>query len=111
MTAFRVEYAIFGSFVILSGLVMIVTYSLTNPWWRSHLGRMMVTYASAEILMSTLLMVTIEFQVSPIWFRDVWFALQTAVGLCLCYQTSAIIRLHRETKREKITKVGRHGRL
>lgn len=105
MTAFKVEYAIFGSFVILSGLMMIVTYSVTNPWWRTHLGRMMITYATAEICMSTLLMITIEFQIAPVWFRGVWFALQSAVGLCLCYQTWTIIRLHRETKREKIRQV------
>lgn len=100
MSAFQVEYSIFGSFVILSGLVMIIAYSLTNPWWRSHLGRMMITYAVAEIFMSTLLMITIDFQVAPVWFRGVWFALQSAVGFCLCYQTYTIISIHRALRRD-----------
>jgi hypothetical protein len=98
MIAFQIEYAIFGGFVILAGLVMIIAYSLTNPWWTTHLGRMMVTYATAEICMSTLLMITVEFQINPVWFRGVWFGLQSAVGLCLCYQTWTIIRLHQKTR-------------
>lgn len=103
MIAFKIEYAIFGSFVIVSGLVMIITYSLTNPWWKSHLGRMMIAYATAEILMSSLLMITIEFQISPTWFRGVWFALQSIVGLCLSYQTYEIIRLHRRMQTGEAT--------
>lgn len=101
MTSFQIEYLIFGSYVIVAGLVMITTYSLTNPWWRSHLGRMMIAYASAEILMSTLLMMTVELHVSPTWFRGVWFVLQAIVGTTLVYQTATIIRLHRAVQRER----------
>lgn len=100
MTAFRIEYAVFGSLVILSGLAMIITYSVTNPWWKTHIGRMMVTYAAAEICMSTLLMVTIEFQIAPVWFRGVWFALQSLVSICLTYQTWTIVRIHRQLRRD-----------
>ena len=100
MTGFQIEYLVFGSFVILSGLAMVLSYSLTNPWWRSHLGRMLVTYALAEIGMSTILMVTVEFHTSPVWFRTVWFVLQTMVGIALTYQTHVIIKVHRQQQRE-----------
>lgn len=99
MTGFQIQYMIFGTYVIVSGMCMVLVYSLTNPWWRSHLGRMMVTYAGAEICMSALLMITVEFQVSPHWFRAVWFALQTVVGSVLVFQTHTILKLHREAVR------------
>lgn len=95
------EYLVFGSFVILSGLAMVISYSLTSPWWRSHLGRMMITYALAEIGMSTLLMVTVEFSVSPAWFRTVWFVLQTMVGTALTYQTYVIFKVAREVRQQR----------
>lgn len=100
MTSFQWEYLVFGSFVILSGLAMVIAYSLTNPWWRSHLGRMLITYALAEIGMSTVLMITVEFHTSPIWFRAVWFVLQTMVGVALSYQTYVIIKTARQQRQE-----------
>lgn len=102
MHAFEIEYSIFGGFVILAGLTMIVAYSVTNPWWRTHLGRMMVTYAAAEVAMSSLLMFTVVFHWAPHWFRAIWFGLQTVVGLTLCYQTFTIVRLHLERRRGEV---------
>lgn len=101
MTSFEIMYAIFGSFVTSAGIVMVITYSLTNPWWKTHLGRMMITYAIAEIIMSGLLMFTVLTHISPEWFRGVWFALQTIVGMTFWFQTSVIIRLHREKRRKE----------
>lgn len=101
MTSFQWEYLIFGSYVILSGVAMIVSYSLTNPWWRSHLGRMMITYALAEIGMSTILMITVELRVNPVWFRTVWFVLQTMVGTALTYQTYVIFKVAREVRQQR----------
>jgi peptidoglycan biosynthesis protein MviN/MurJ (putative lipid II flippase) len=101
MSAFQEEYLAFGSFVISAGVIMVVVYSLTNPWWRNHIGRMMVTYAVAEILMSTLLMATIVWHVGPHWFRSVWFTLQAVVGCTFWFQTVTIIRLHLRSKRER----------
>lgn len=96
MHAFEIEYSIFGGFVMLAGLAMIITYSVTNPWWSNWLGRMMIAYASAEVAMSGVLMFTVVFHVAPHWFRAVWFALQSVVGLTLAFQTYTIIRLHRQ---------------
>jgi len=105
MHAFEWAYLFFGSFIILSGIMMIVTYTLTNPWWRTHLGRMMITYAVAEILMSTLLMVTVVAHFSPLWFRGVWFALQVTVGCTFVFQTVTILKLHRAKRtREQETR-------
>ena len=101
MTHFQIEYLIFGSFVISAGVIMVLVYSLTNPWWRNHVGRMLVTYAVAEILMSTLLMVTIVWQWSPHWFRLAWFTLQVIVGCTFWFQTILIIRLHHRVKRRQ----------
>lgn len=82
----------------MAGLTMITTYTATNPWWRTHIGRMMVIYASAEIGMSMILMLAVADHVGPRWFGPVWlpwFALQVIVGGCFVYQTIVIIRLYR----------------
>jgi hypothetical protein len=100
VSGFELAYLIFGSFLISAGVIMVTTYTITNPWWRSHLGRMMIVYAMAEILMSTLLMVSIVGHVAPHWFRGVWFVLQTTVGCTFWYQTFTIIKLHLRTRRE-----------
>jgi hypothetical protein len=96
VTGFEIAYLCFGSFIVLAGLIMIATYSLTNRWWQTHVGRMMVTYAAAEVLMSLLLTVTIVLHLHPIWFRGAWFVLQLIVGATFCYQTAAIVKLHRQ---------------
>lgn len=98
MHTFEVLYLIFGSFITLSGVMMIVTYSLTNPWWRTHLGRMMITYAAAEVIMSTLLLSAVVWNFSPAWFRAAWFVLQVVVGGTFCFQTVTIIKLHRQRR-------------
>lgn len=100
MSDFQIMYACFGGFLTLSGIIMVITYSLTNPWWTNQLGRMMIAYAVAEILMSVLILTTVLFQFAPYWFRFAWFGLQTVIGSTFCYQTSVIIRLHRSKRRE-----------
>lgn len=98
MTRFEVAYLCFGSFIISAGMAMVTTYSLTNPWWRTHLGRMMITYAVAEIGMSALLMSAVVWHVSPHWFRLVWFGLQAAVGGTFWFQTFTILRFYRQRR-------------
>ncbi len=95
MNSFETTYTIFGSFVISAGVVMIITYSLTNPWWRGHIGRMLVTYAAAEVIMSALLVSAVVWHTSPHWFRAAWFTLQTVVGCTFWFQTATIVRLYR----------------
>jgi len=96
MVPFEIMYLIFGGHLVLSGVSMVVAYSLSYPWWREHLGRMLVTYAVAEILMSVLLLVTVVGHVSPHWFRAVWFALQVIVSGTFWFQFATIIRLRRQ---------------
>jgi hypothetical protein len=93
VNSFQILYLCFGGFVIVSGLVMIGTYTLSYRWWRDLVGRMMVTYAGAEIVMSFLLLLAVVFQVGPHWFRALWFILQGIVGGCFCFQTWTILRL------------------
>jgi len=101
MNDFEIAYLIFGTFVIISGVTMIVTYTATNPWWKDHLGRMMIAYAATELAMSSLLLITVEFHTGPHWFRIAWFCLQTILGLCFCYQTRLIVNIHRQRRRER----------
>lgn len=98
MTGYEILYAFTGSYIILSGLAMILAYSLTNPWWTNQYGRMLITYAVAEIFMSALLMAAVILHLNPWWFRYTWSSLQVVVGSVLCYQTVAIIRLHRKQR-------------
>lgn len=101
MTAFEILYLVFGSFVTSAGLVMITTYSLTNPWWKTHLGRMMVTYAMAEVLMSLMLLLAVVGHMNPAWFRTAWFILQVTVGCTFWFQTITIIKLYRSKRRSE----------
>lgn len=95
MSGFETAYLCFGSFVVGSGLAMITTYSLAYPWWRTHVGRMMITYAAAEVLMSLILLLAVVGHVSPAWFRLVWFGLQLVVGCTFTFQTGMILMLRR----------------
>lgn len=94
-------YLCFTGFLVASGLVMIVTYSLNYPWWRSWLGRIVIIYASAEIGMSAILCLAVVWQTNPVWFRGVWFALQSIVGITFCAQTAVIVRLRRGRRQQE----------
>lgn len=104
MQTFELLYLVFGGYLALAGLAMVTAYSLTNPWWRSHLGRMLVIYALAEVAMSTLLTSTVVWHFNPYWFRVVWFFLIGIVGLTLTYQTMTIIKLHRQRRARERTR-------
>lgn len=105
MSDFEILYLIFGSFVSGAGITMIATYSASYPWWRDHVGRMMITYAAAEVLMSVILLVTVVGHVSPFWFRAVWFGLQLIVGGTFCFQTVTIVRLRRQRRAQERSNV------
>ena len=100
MTGYEKLYAATGSYIILAGVLMIVVYRITTPWWRNPYGRMLITYAVAEIAMSVLLMAAVLGHLNPWWFRYAWSVLQVIVGSVLCYQTFAIIKLHRSSRGE-----------
>lgn len=95
MNSFEILYLCFGGFVCLAGATMIVVYTVAYPWWRDHLGRMMVTYAAAEVAMAAILLLAVVAHIGPHWFRVLWFILQAVVGGCFCYQTWTIIALQR----------------
>lgn len=101
MDDFVLMYMCFTGFLITSGLAMIVTYSLSYPWWRDWLGRLVIIYASAEIGMSAILLAAVVFRINPTWFRAAWFALQIIIGLVFCAQTAAIVRLRRGRRRRR----------
>lgn len=103
MDAFRIAYLVFGTSICVSGLTMIVTYSRAFPWWRDPIGRMMVVYAGAEVIMSALLTITVVTRSGPHWFRTIWFLLQVVLTFCFIYQTRTILKL----KRERETDAGR----
>ena len=95
MDAFRIFYLIFGSAICITGTMMILTYSRSFPWWKDPIGRMMIVYAGAEVLMSALLTITVVTQISPHWFRLAWFILQVVLSGCFVYQTLTIKQLKR----------------
>lgn len=92
---FIAMYLCFTGFLVTSGLTMIATYTLSYPWWRSWLGRIVIIYASAEIGMSVILCLAVVWHTNPAWFRGVWFALQGTVGATFCVQTATIVKLRR----------------
>ncbi len=96
MDLFRVIYLVFGSTICVTGTFMILTYTRAFPWWRDPVGRMMIVYAGAEVLMSALLTITVVTQSGPHWFRAVWFILQGVLSACFVYQTLTIRKLKRE---------------
>jgi uncharacterized membrane protein len=92
-------YLASGSFTCLAALVMLTVYSLTTNWWRTHLGRMMATYAVAETGMAAIFVAGVSFHINPHWFRWAWIGLQVTVGIVLWYQTITIIRLNRSVRK------------
>jgi len=92
-------YLCFTGYLVTSGLTMIVTYTVSYPWWKEWLGRLVIIYASAEIGMSAILCQAVVFHSNPSWFRGVWFALQTLVGSTFVAQTAIIVRLRRGRRR------------
>jgi hypothetical protein len=92
-------YLASGSFTCLAAIVMLTVYSFTTNWWRTHLGRMMATYAVAETGMSAIFVAGVSFHINPYWFRWVWISLQVTVGLVLWYQTFTIFRLNRSVRK------------
>jgi hypothetical protein len=99
VTTIEIVYGISGAFVALAGIAMMVTYTLTNPWWNNHTGRMLMTYAVAETGMAAIFALAIMGHLNPIGFRWVWVTLQATVGVVLCYQTAMILRIHRRARR------------
>lgn len=100
MKGIELTYAMSGSFTTLAGTVMIIAYSLSAPWWRSHTGRMLVSYAIAETGMSAIFAAATTFHINPVWFRVVWVGLQATVGVVLWYQTAMIIKFNRQSTKE-----------
>lgn len=101
MSTIEVIYGVSGSFTCLAGLAMMTAYTLTARWWRSHTGRMLVTYAVAETGMSAIFAAAVVLKLDPVWFRYTWVGLQITVGMVLWYQTGMIIRLHRRKEEQE----------
>ncbi len=101
MDAFRVAYLIFGSAICITGAMMILTYTRSFPWWKDPVGRMMIVYAGAEVIMSALLTITVVTQTGPHWFRLVWFILQVVLSGCFVYQTLTIKKLRRDQEAQR----------
>lgn len=93
-------YLISGSFTSAAAFFMIVIYSLTNPWWTNHVGRMLITYAVAEMGMSMIFALAIGFHINPVLFRYLWVGLQAVVGCVLWGQTWIIFTLWRRRRRQ-----------
>lgn len=92
-------YLISGSFTSAAAFFMILVYSLTNPWWTNHVGRMLITYAVAELGMSLIFALAIGFHVNPVLFRYLWVGLQAVVGGTLWLQTWMIFLLWRRKRK------------
>lgn len=101
MNSLELTYLISGGFTATAGMVMLAVYSLSTSWWRSHTGRMLVTYAVAETGMSTIFALAVSLHINPVWFRVVWVGLQVTVGLALWYQTAMIVILNRSEKEKE----------
>lgn len=100
MNSTEIVYLASGGFTATAGSVMLIVYSLSTKWWRSHTGRMLVSYAVAETGMSAIFAAAVALHINPVWFRVVWVGLQATVGLVLWYQTAMIVILNR-TQEEK----------
>lgn len=99
--AVELLYLYSGFFTSAAGLLMMITYSLTNPWWRTQVGRMLITYAVAETGMSFIFAMIIGFHINPTVFRYVWVGLQFTVGCTLWFQTGVIIQLYLSRRRNR----------
>lgn len=94
-------YLFSGIFTSLAAFLMIVIYTLTNPWWTNHVGRMLITYAVAEMGMSLIFALAIGFHINPVVFRYLWVSLQFTVGCVLWVQTWMIFVLWQRKRRQQ----------
>ena len=101
MNSTEIVYLASGGFTATAGSVMLIVYSLSTSWWRSHTGRMLVSYAVAETGMSAIFAAAVALHINPLWFRVVWVGLQVTVGLVLWYQTAMIVVLNRAEKEKE----------
>jgi hypothetical protein len=105
--SFEIEYICFTAWVVLTAVGMVITYTVSYPWWRSLLGRLVVAYALADSAMATLLCVAVVTRTGPSWFRWAWFGLQAVLGTTFLVQALAIGRLREERRAKERAEVGR----
>lgn len=81
-----------SAFTTVAGLVLVAVYGVVAPWWRSHVGLMMMVYAVTITALSTIALLATGFGVDPGVLRVVRAALILAVGLVMVSQTVIILR-------------------
>lgn len=87
----------YGSIAALLGCVVFIgLYSGMAPWWKGHVGRMLVTTAAA---IAGLMLITIVFYVFDLeqeWIRVARGCLAFVIGTMMFYQAYLVYALQKE---------------
>jgi len=93
----------YGSLFCLAGcLLFIVAYTVTpfvtgrQRWWASHIGRMLVTTATAIAGLMLIVVLLYLFDLDLEWVRAVRGVFAALVGVMMMYQTGLVVRLQRD---------------
>lgn len=89
----------YGSLVCLTGCVLFIAVYTVMPfitgrerWWASHIGRLLVTKASALAGLMLIVILLYLFDLDLEWVRAVRGAFATLVGVMMMYQTWLVFR-------------------
>lgn len=92
----------YGSLLCLAGCLMFVgVYTVMAyvtgriPWWRSRIGRMLVTKALAIAGLMLIIIVFYLFEVDATWIRTIRGVFAGLVGTVMFYQAWLVYRLQR----------------
>lgn len=92
----------YGSVVCLTGCVLFVAvYTIMGwvtgriPWWRSRIGRMMVTKAIALSGLMAIVIAFYLFSIDAEWIRTIRGIFASLVGVMMFYQSWLVYRLQR----------------
>jgi hypothetical protein len=97
------ELNFYGSLFCLTGCVLFIAAYTVMPlvtgrerWWASHIGRMLVTKATALAGLMLIVVLLYLFDLDLEWVRAVRGVFAALIGAMMMYQTGLVVRLQRD---------------
>ena len=87
-------------FCFVSGAVFVTSYAVLARWYRSAMGRMLITQSAAITVLAGMTVLYYALGQDPTPIRYARSALIVTTGFALCYQTWALIRVQVKRKKE-----------
>lgn len=95
-------------FCLLACLLFIGVYTampiLTGRerWWSSHIGRLLVTKATALAGLMLIVVVTYAFDINLEWVRSVRGIFAAVIGVMMVYQSRLVVRIQKQKEEDQL---------